>query len=100
MLRVFLEAANHPNNPLQHLNLEMKWGITFSRHEISELEKLSRIMGPMETIFSKLNSEKVSTIHLVYPTVKVTLFSMIYFDILVVTQCSGCTEDFGASAPG
>ena len=63
----------------------MKWGITFSRHEISELEKLNRIMGPMETIFSKLNSEKVSTIHLVYPTVKVTLFSMIYFDILVVT---------------
>ena len=61
MLEVFLEAANHPKQPLYHLTIEMKWGITFSIQEIRELEKM----------FCKLNSEKISTIHLVFPTVKV-----------------------------
>ena len=58
-----------------HLSFEMKWGITFSRHNIKELEKLNRIMGPMETLFSKLNSERISTIHLVYPTFNVTCYN-------------------------
>ena len=71
MLEVFLEAANHPKQPLYHLTIEMKWGITFSIQEIRELEKLMSIMSPMEKMFSKLNSEKISTIHLVFPTVKV-----------------------------
>ena len=71
MLEVFLEAANHPKEPIYHLNIEMKWGITFSIQEIWELEKLMSIMGPMEKMFSKLNSEKTSTIQLVFPTVKV-----------------------------
>ena len=71
MLEVFLEAANDPKEPIYHLSIEMKWGITFSIQEIRELEKLMSIMGPMEKMFSKLNSEKTSTIHLVFPTVKV-----------------------------
>ena len=71
MLEVFLEAANHPKQPLYHLTIEMKWGITFSIQEIRELEKLMSIMSPMEKMFCKLNSEKISTIHLVFPTVKV-----------------------------
>ena len=71
MLLVFIEALNHPNNPILHLCNEMEWVFTFNRLEITELEKFMRLMGPMETMFSQLNSEKVSTIHMVYPTVKV-----------------------------
>ena len=73
MLTVFLEAANHPEQPLVKLNLEMNWGITFSRQEIGELEKLMSIMGPMHKLFAQLNAEKTSTLHLVYPIVKVNL---------------------------
>ena len=71
MLEVFIEAANDPKQPLYHLNIEMKWGITFSRQEIRELEKLMSIMRPMEKMFSQLNSENTTQIHLVFPTVKV-----------------------------
>ena len=71
MLETFIEAANHPSQPLYHLNIEMQWGITFSRQEILELEKLMSIMRPMEKMFSQLNSENTSTIHMVFPTVKV-----------------------------
>ena len=71
MLAVFLEAAKDPKEPLVKLNMEMKWGISFSGQEIQELEKLMSIMGPMNKLFSQLNAEKESTIHLVYPTVKV-----------------------------
>ena len=71
MLEVFLEAANHPKQPLYHLTIEIKWGITFSIKENRELEKLMSIMSPMEKMFCKLNSEKISKIHLVFPTVKV-----------------------------
>ena len=75
MLEVFIEAANDPKQPLYHLNIEMKWGITFSRQEIRELEKLMSIMRPMEKMFSQLNSETTTQIHLVFPTVKVKLCS-------------------------
>ena len=71
MLETFIEAANHPKQPLYHLNIEMQWGITFSRQEILELEKLMSIMRPMEKMFSQLNSENTSTIHMVFPTIKV-----------------------------
>ena len=71
MLEVFIEAANDPEQPLYHLSVHMQWGVTFSREEVKELEKLMTIMGPMEKLFSQLNSEKTSAIHLVYPTVKV-----------------------------
>ena len=71
MLEVFIEAANDPEQPLYHLSINMQWGITFSREEVKELEKLMSIMGPMEKLFSQLNSEKSSAMHLVYPTVKV-----------------------------
>lgn len=71
MLRVFIEALNHENNPLLHLSNEMKWNKTFTRVEVAELEKFMRIMGPMEMMFTRLNSEKVSTIHMVFPTIKV-----------------------------
>ena len=67
MLAVFLEAAKDPKEPLVKLNIEMKWGIS----RIQELDKLMSIMGPMNKLFSQLNAEKESTIHLVYPTVKV-----------------------------
>ena len=71
MLEVFIEAANDPKQPLYHLNIEMKWGITFSRQEMKELEKLMSILRPLEKMFSQLNAENTTQIHMVFPTVKV-----------------------------
>ena len=39
--------------------------------QIAQLEKFMAIMGPVEELFSQLNSELTSTIDRVYPTVKV-----------------------------
>ena len=71
MLEVFIEAATDPKQPLYHLSVHMEWGITFSKQEVKELQKLLAIIGPMEKLFCQLNSEMSSAIHLVYPTVKV-----------------------------
>ena len=40
MLEVFLEAANDPKQPLYHLTIERKWGITFSRQQRKEMEQM------------------------------------------------------------
>ena len=39
--------------------------------QIAQLEKFMAIMGPVQELFSQLNSELTSTIDRVYPTVKV-----------------------------
>ena len=73
MLRVLLEVAECPDKPLEKLNYAMGWGIQFTAQEIENIRVFVRIMDPMERIFSSLNSEKESTIHLCYPTVLVRL---------------------------
>ena len=44
-------------------------------------------MGPMEKMFCKLNSEKISMIHLVFPTVKVQIcyfYSSLFVNFVIV----------------
>ena len=73
MLRSFLQAANHENLPIQKLSLAMKWDIEFSRVEITDMEKLLSVLEPLEKLFVRLGSESESTIHLVVPTIKVSV---------------------------
>ena len=72
MLRVLLEAANQPDKPLKKLSYEMSWGIVFTDKDIANMQVFVELMDPMEKLFSSLNSEKESTIHLCYPTVLVS----------------------------
>ena len=76
MLRVLLEAARLPDQPLKKLCYEMSWDIVFTHEDIASFEIFVSLMDPMEKLFSSLNSEKESTIHLCYPTVLVTSYKM------------------------
>ena len=71
MINALLEVAELPDSPLSKLSQIMKWNISFTPQDITELKKFVEIMGPMERIFTHLNSELESTIHLCYPFVKV-----------------------------
>ena len=50
----------------------------FSAKDIDDIKVFVQVMDPMERLFSSLNSEKESTVHLCYPTVLVTLVFAIY----------------------
>ena len=76
MLRVLLEAALLPDQPLKKLSFEMSWDIVFTSEDISNMQIFVQLMDPMEKLFSSLNSEKESTIHLCYPTVLDSLVSL------------------------
>lgn len=71
MIRALIEAARYEGNPLSRICQEMAWGISFSEHDLTELEKYLRIIGPMETMFSALNSDKKTTIQHVFPSILV-----------------------------
>ena len=73
LLRTFLEAATHEAKPLERLSSEMKWYISFSDEEISDLQKLYQILNPMESLFTKLGSETSSSVYLVVPTLLVSV---------------------------
>ena len=51
LLRTFLEAASYDGNPLEKLSKEMQWFISFTSEEISDLQQLLSILGPMEELF-------------------------------------------------
>ena len=76
MLRSLLKAADLPDKPLTKLSKAMKWYIEFSEAELSELKKFVKIMGPIESLFSGLNSEKESTLHMCLPSVRETLATL------------------------
>ena len=82
MVSTPVECAKYPGEPLFRLSEEMSWGIHFSRQDIAELEKFLEIMGPLEKLFSSLDSEKSSTIQKVYPSIKVKMMSL-YFKFIV-----------------
>ena len=73
MLRGIIDCAHYEGSPLYRLSSEMKWGITFSPMEISELEKYLELVGPLETLFNALNSEKTSNIQRVVPSIQVKI---------------------------
>ena len=72
LLRKFLEAASYEGKPLERLSKEMQWFISFTSEEISDLQQLLSILGPMEELFTKLGSETHSSVHLVVPTLLVS----------------------------
>ena len=99
MLRTFLEAATYPGQPLEQLSTQMKWYISFSSEEISDLQNLLNILDPMELLFTKLGSETSSSIHLVVPTLLVSLLELslpIWAHLTVFLFFLGSSQYFGA----
>ena len=82
-----IECAKYPGNPLFRLCSEMKWGLTFAQYEIEELEKYISIVGPLETLFSALNSDQFSTIQRVYPSIKVYIKFVLCKDYISLCYC-------------
>ena len=73
MLRGLLEVLKAPGDLLGQIDAIMKWGIIFSDEDIREIDLFLAICGPMEQLFSNLNSEKEATLHLVLPTIRVSI---------------------------
>ena len=71
MIKVLLECSKYEGNPLFMLADSMNWDIQFTRQDLAELEKFMTIMGPLEKLFSSLDSDQHSTIQKVYPDIKV-----------------------------
>ena len=71
MIRGFLEAAKLQDNPVNQLCKHMDWSLVFTQEDLGNLNIFLSLMGPSEFLFSKLNSEKESTLHLCYPIVQV-----------------------------
>ena len=73
MVDVLVQALKHEGDPIHVLNQHMggKWNVCFSHLDVVNLECFLKIMSPLEKLFSDLNAEWSSTIHLVYPSVKV-----------------------------
>ena len=73
MMTGVVGAARH-RDALGKLIKYMKWEKhSLSSYEILELEKYVIILGPVEKLFTSLTGEKVATIHLVFPGLKVLL---------------------------
>ena len=70
-IRMLVECARYDSNPLFRLCQEMKWGISFSEYDITELEKYLRLLGPFETMFTALNNDTNTTIQKVLPSILV-----------------------------
>ena len=95
LLKTFLEAAMWEGKPLVKLSTEMKWFIEFSDVEIADLQKLYNLLEPMETLFTKLGSESLSTIQLVLPTL---LVSRVFFvSKLMIIDCFYIFRKFSIS---
>ena len=65
------EAAKLQDNPVNQLCKHMDWSLVFTQEDLGNLNTFLSLMGPTEFLFSKLNSEKESTLHLCYPIVQV-----------------------------
>lgn len=70
MAKTVVKAAKVPGNPLNDMMYEMKWNIELTENDVDKLESFISIMSPFQDLSDKLGGEKLSTIHLVYPSVK------------------------------
>ena len=55
------------------MNQEFGWKIDFNERDIVEIEKYLKLMKPLQQLFMRLNSDQSSTLHLVFPTLRVRL---------------------------
>ena len=71
-MRAYQDLAEQPGDLPGQLIKHMDWSIqTLRPGELPELKKYVTMMTPIETLFSSLNSETQSTLHLVYPSLTV-----------------------------
>ena len=71
-MKAYQELAQQPGDLPGQVIKHMKWTIApLSHGELPDLAKYVSMMSPIETLFSTLNSETQSTLHLVYPTLLV-----------------------------
>ena len=68
-----MECWRYEGNPLFRLCQEMDWNLSFSQYDIAELENYLRVLGPLESMFSALNTEKTTTIQKVFPSIVVII---------------------------
>ena len=81
-MKAYQELAQQPGDLPGQVIKHMKWTIAPLRHgELPDLAKYVSMMSPIETLFSTLNSETQSTLHLVYPTLLVSngIIASLYF---------------------
>lgn len=55
----------------------------FTEAEVNELEIYFSMMDPIEVLFSKLNGENHATLHLVYPSIQVSLYCKYLFNVQI-----------------
>ena len=70
-IRTIVDCWRYEGNPLHRICQEMSWGITFSEYDIAELENYLRVLGPLETMFSALNTDTKTSIQKVFPSILV-----------------------------
>ena len=73
MINSLLDAWFAEGCPLDQYCHYTQWGIYFTKDDIAEMQKFQTLMTPLATLFSRLNADHESTLHLVYPSLKVTL---------------------------
>ena len=73
MLSVLVLCWHHDGNPLSKMNQEFGWKIDFNERDIVEIEKYLKLMKPLQQLFMRLNSDQSSTLHLVFPTLRVRI---------------------------
>ena len=75
MITGLLEAWRWEGNPLQKFIKHMSWKIDFTERDMDDLSKYMLLLTPLEKLFSRLNADQSSTIHLVYPYLMVSIKS-------------------------
>ena len=71
MAEVLVLALKVDGNPVNKLARDLGWDIQFSGHDIEDLQLFVTMMSPLVKMFTELNSETASTIHRLFPTIKV-----------------------------
>ena len=62
-------AAGSPGKPLETLSDRMDWSIEISDKDVDDLKSYLYIMTPFMDMGNKLGAEKLSTLHLVFPSI-------------------------------
>ena len=62
-------AAGSPGKPLETLSDRMDWSIEISDKDVDDLKSYLSIMTPFMDMGNKLGAEKLSTLHLVFPSI-------------------------------
>ena len=70
MRKSLIFAAKAKGNPPNDMMDQMGWNIELTQRDIELLESFLSIMTPFKELVDKMGGEKLSTLHLVYPSLK------------------------------